>query len=165
MMILAVIVIRALAINLLPKKTFEVLWGIVVVRLLIPFSVPSMFSVYSLLGGHASVIDAARDSQAIGMLPTETTGQMAAVVDGISIWAVIWFVGVLVCAMFFAVSYWKCRQEFQTSLPADNDFTRNWLNAHQLRRMISIRQSGCFSAPLAYGILRPVILMPISTKW
>ena len=134
MMILAVIVIRALAINLLPKKTFEVLWGIVVVRLLIPFSVPSTFSVYSLLGGHASAIDAAKDSQAIGMLPTETTGQMAAMVDGISnaipIWTVIWAAGVLTCAMFFAVSYWKCRQEFQTSLPVDNDFTRKWLNAH-----------------------------------
>lgn len=66
-MILAVIVIRALVINLLPKKTFGALWGIVVVRLLIPFSVPSMFSVYSLLGDNAFVIDAARDTQAIGM--------------------------------------------------------------------------------------------------
>ena len=168
-MILAVIVIRALAINLLPKKTFEVLWGIVVVRLLIPFSVPSMFSVYSLLGGHVSVIDTARDSQAIGMLPTETTGRMAAVVDGISdaipVWTVIWAVGVLVCTAFFAVSYWKCRQEFQTSLPVDNDFIRNWLIAHQQRRVISIRQSSHFSAPLTYGIFRPVILMPTSTKW
>ena len=133
-MILAVIVIRALAINLLPKKTFGVLWGIAVVRLLIPFSVSSTFSVYSLLDGHASAIDTAKDSQAIGMPPTETTGQMAAVVDGICnaipIWTVIWAVGVFVCAMFFAVSYWKCRQEFQTSLPVDNDFTRKWLNAH-----------------------------------
>ena len=111
-MILAVIVIRALAINLLPKKTFGVLWGIVVVRLLIPFSVPSTFSVYSLLGNRVSAIDAAKDLQAIGVLPTETTGQMFAMKDGISnaisIWAVIWAGGVLVCAIFFAVSYWKC---------------------------------------------------------
>ncbi|MEH2959042.1 M56 family metallopeptidase [Candidatus Merdisoma sp. JLR.KK006] len=168
-MILAVIVIRALAINLLPKKTFGVLWGIVVVRLLIPFSVPSTFSVYSLLGNHVSAIDAAKDLQAIGMLPTETTGQMVAMKDGISnaisIWAVIWAGGVLVCAIFFAVSYWKCRQEFQTSLPVDNDFIRNWLNAHHQRRVISIRQSSRYSAPLTYGIFWPVILMPTSTKW
>ena len=58
-MILAVIVIRALAINLLPKKTFGVLWGIAATRLLIPFSVPSAFSVYSLLKGHSSAMDAA----------------------------------------------------------------------------------------------------------
>lgn len=63
-MILAVIVIRALTINLLPKKTFGMLWGIVVVRLLIPFSVSSTFSVYSLLGVHASAIDAAKSPRA-----------------------------------------------------------------------------------------------------
>ena len=35
-MILVIVVIRALAINKLPKKAFLVLWGVVVVRLLIP---------------------------------------------------------------------------------------------------------------------------------
>lgn len=48
-MILAITVIRTLAINRLPKKTFLALWGIAVVRLLLPFSFPSVFSVYSLL--------------------------------------------------------------------------------------------------------------------
>lgn len=47
-MILAVTVIRALAINKVPKKTFLVLWGIALVRLMIPFSLPSWFSIYSL---------------------------------------------------------------------------------------------------------------------
>ena len=171
-MILAVIVIRTLAINLLPKKTFGVLWGIVVVRLLIPFSVPSTFSVYSLLRGYLSAIDAAKNSQLPQILPIGMTGQMTAAPDNISnaistvsIWTTIWTVGVLVCAMFFAASYWKCRQEFQTSLPVDNAFIRNWLNAHHQRRVISMRESSRFSAPLTYGIFRPVILMPTSTKW
>ena len=47
-MILAVTVIRAIAINKVPKKTFLVLWGIALVRLMIPFSLPSWFSIYSL---------------------------------------------------------------------------------------------------------------------
>lgn len=171
-MILAVIVIRAMAINLLPKKTFGALWGITVTRLLIPFSVPSAFSVYSLLKGHASAIDAAESSRATPILPIGTIGRMTVMpgsisdtINTVSIWTVIWAVGVLACAVFFAVSYWKCRQEFQTSLPVDNNFTRNWLIAHQQRRVISIRQSGRFSAPLTYGIFRPVILMPTSAKW
>ena len=67
--------------------------------------------------------------------------------------------------MVFAIAYWKCRQEFQTSLPVKNDFIKSWLNAHQLKRPISIRQSSRFSAPLTYGVFRPVILMPISTDW
>lgn len=168
-MILAVIVIRALAINLLPKKTFGALWGIAAMRLLIPFSVPSSFSVYSLLGGRASNIDAVKSPRATQVLPVgakeQMTTMLGSISNAISIWTVIWASGVFVCAMFFAVSYWKCRQKFQSSLPVDNDFTRNWLIAHQQRRVISIRQSSRFSAPLTYGIFQPVILMPISTKW
>ena len=164
-LILAVIVIRALAINMLPKKAFNALWWISVVRLMIPFSIPSAFSVYSLMGSHAP----GNGSQAIRVLPIGASGQAASMPDSItnavSTWTVVWAAGVLVCAVFFSLAYWKCRKEFQTSIPVGNDFTENWLSVHQQGRRISIRQSGRFSAPLTYGVLHPVILMPISTKW
>lgn len=171
-MILAIIVIRALAINLLPKKTFLVLWGIVVMRLLLPFSIPSAFSVYSLIGNHAPTVNPAKGPQAVGMLPTEIAGQMTVVPNSssntaspISMWVIVWTVGMLVCALVFAAAYWKCRQEFHTSLPVDNDFIKGWLSSHRLKRVISVRQSSRFSAPLTYGVFRPVILMPTSTDW
>ena len=164
-LILAVIVIRALAINMLPKKAFHALWWISVVRLMIPFSIPSAFSVYSLMGSHAP----GNGSQAIRVLPIGASGQAASMPDSItnavSTWTVVWAAGVLVCAVFFSLAYWKCRKEFQTSIPVWNDFTENWLSVHQQGRRISIRQSGRFSAPLTYGVLHPVILMPTSTKW
>lgn len=47
-LIIAILIIRAVAVNKLPKKTFLVLWGIVVIRLLIPFTVTSQLSVYTL---------------------------------------------------------------------------------------------------------------------
>ena len=164
-LILAVIVIRALAINMLPKKAFNALWWISVVRLMIPFSIPSAFSVYSLMGSHAP----GNGSQAIRVLPIGASGQAASMPDSItnavSTWTVVWAAGVLVCAVFFSLAYWKCRKEFQTAIPVGNDFTENWLSVHQQGRRISIRQSGRFSAPLTYGVLHPVILMPTSTKW
>ena len=167
-LILAVIVIRALAINMLSKKTFNALWGISVVRLMIPFSIPSAFSVYSLIGSHAP----GNGLQAIRVLPIGASGQEASMpgsitnaANAVSTWTIVWAAGVLVCAVFFSLAYWKCWKEFQTSLPVGNDFTENWLSVHQQRRRISIRQSGRFSAPLTYGVLHPVILMPISTKW
>ena len=164
-LILAVIVIRALAINMLPKKAFNALWWISVVRLMIPFSIPSAFSVYSLMGSHAP----GNGSQAIRVLPIGASGQAASMPDSItnavSTWTVVWVAGVLVCAVLFSLAYWKCRKEFQTSIPVGNDFTENWLSVHQQGRRISIRQSGRFSAPLTYGVLHPVILMPTSTKW
>ena len=163
--ILILAVIRALAINMLPKKAFNALWWISVVRLMIPFSIPSAFSVYSLMGSHAP----GNGSQAIRVLPIGASGQAASMPDSItnavSTWTVVWAAGVLVCAVFFSLAYWKCRKEFQTSIPVGNDFTENWLSVHQQGRRISIRQSGRFSAPLTYGVLHPVILMPTSTKW
>ena len=171
-MILAIIVIRALAITFLPKKTFLALWGIAVVRLLLPFSLPSVFSVYSLIGNHIPMTAPAKVQQAFEVLPPEISGQMATMPGGISntaspisVWTIIWGIGALVCALVFAIAYWKCRQEFQTSLPVDNDFIKGWLSSHQLKREISIRQSSRFSVPLTYGVLRPVILTPTSTDW
>ena len=171
-MILAIIVIRALAINLLPKKTFGVLWGIAVVRLLLPLSLPSVFSVYSLLRKYIPVIDAVKGSQAVLVLQTETPGQittmhnnLSSTANTLSVWTVIWAIGMLISVMVFAIAYWKCQQEFQTSLPVNNDFITKWLNSHQQKRTIAIRQSSRFSAPLTYGILRPVILVPTSTEW
>ena len=171
-MILAIIVIRTLAITFLPKKTFLALWGIAVMRLLLPFSLPSVFSVYSLIGNHIPMTAPAKVQQAFEVLPPEISGQMATMPGGISntaspisVWTIIWGIGALVCALVFAIAYWKCRQEFQTSLPVDNDFIKGWLGSHQLKREISIRQSSRFSVPLTYGVLRPVILTPTSTDW
>ena len=167
-LILAVIVIRALAINMLPKKAFNALWWISVVRLMIPFSIQSVFSVYSLMGSHAP----GNGLQTIRVLPIGASGQAIPMTssvlnaaNAVSTWTVVWAAGVLVCAVFFSLAYWKCRKEFQTSITVGNDFTENWLSVHQQGRRISIRQSGRFSAPLTYGVLHPVILMPTSTKW
>ena len=48
-MILVITVLRALAMNRVPKRTFPVLWGCVLVRLLVPFSLPFGLSIYSIL--------------------------------------------------------------------------------------------------------------------
>ena len=165
-MILAITVIRTLAINRLPKKTFLALWGIAVVRLLLPFSFPSVFSVYSLLGSHVSGTDVAESPLAVALMPVEVAGQKATMSTNIiSVWVVVWAAGALIFALVFGVAYWKCRQEFQTSFPVENAFIRSWLNKHQQKRPISVRQSSRFSAPLTYGVFHPVILMQISTKW
>ena len=174
-MILVIVVIRALAINKLPKKTFLVLWGVVVVRLLIPYFLSSTFSVYSMLERFVTTAETVQDSPAVPSTPmapiynvipilgTATTNTTApATVD---LWMVIWVVGVLACAVFFAVAYWKCRKEFKVSLPVDSEYAKLWLSEHHIHRSIDIRQSGKISAPLTYGVFHPVILMPKTVDW
>ena len=169
-MILAIAVIRAFAIHRVPKRTFLALWGIALVRLLIPFSCPSWFSIYSLLGRETPAV--VKDTPAVNFLPMIPTEQIAAVpehtsvpVATVSAWKAVWVVGLILCAVFFTAVYRKCYKEFQMSLPVENTFTQGWLQSHPLKRTISIRQSSLISAPLTFGVRHPVILMPKKTDW
>lgn len=250
--IVVVIAIRALAINHMPKKTFLILWGIVLLRLLVPFSIPSAFSVYSLFernivsdafiqisseqvssaesGGSAKTdrIDASNmrlngeTRSKMIVVPYEESGVDAVgrqeangkpetilpELDGkdyvsdsditndkgnrldyktdnhvtndgeyhllqkLSVYYqlfqplcfIIWCIGIIVCIRYFAVSYLRCRFEFQISLPIENGFIQSWMLEHS-RRQVSVRQSDRVSTPLTYGIFHPVILMPKSTDW
>ena len=77
----------------------------------------------------------------------------------------IWAIGVCVCALFFLTGYLRCLREFCTALPVTEDYAKEWLKQHSVNRTITIRQSDKISAPLTYGMLRPVILMPKKTDW
>lgn len=84
---------------------------------------------------------------------------------GVSIWAMVWIIGMSVCMIIFLVTYILCYRQFRTSLPVENAVIKKWRDSHQIRRTISIRQSDCISAPLSYGFFRPSILMPKTTEW
>ena len=169
-MILVITVLRALAMNHVPKKTFLALWAAALLRLLVPVSLPSALSIYSLLGQNTSP---AVKKISAAAFPVFSSGQTAAVlpqtdaapVQTISAWNIVWLMGLVLCAAFFAAAYWNCCREFRMSFPVDNDASRRWLRAHPLRRKISIRQSDRVSSPLTFGILHPVILMPKRTDW
>lgn len=167
-LILAITVIRALAINKLPKKTFLVLWGIALLRLLIPISVPSALSVYSFLEKNVPSTEYFMpDEILMPITPSapSAVGHATSLAIVLSGWSILWLIGAVLCAVFFAATYWKCRREFQMSLPVDEPFVRLWLNTHPLKRPLEIRQSSQITAPLTYGIFCPVILMPKSTNW
>ena len=172
--IIAVVVVRAVLINRIPKKTFLVLWEIAFLRLLIPFSIPFMFSIHTLISQVLSNFTFFRTDANIAISTwiqeqNVTTQKMQTLsldmLSSRSVWFVIWCIGMIVLAVFFAFSYLRCQIEFQTSLPICNDFVEQWLKEHSIKRSISVRQSDRILAPLTYGILRPVILMPQKTDW
>lgn len=172
-MILVITVIRALAIERLPKKTFLALWAAALARLLAPVSLPSALSIYSLLARRAPAAAEWTAVPALPDLPAETGAAAAAAAQQTAsapaaqapVRTIVWAVGAAVCAVVFAVAYGRCCREFRASFPAENDVIRRWLQSHPLRRTIAIRQSGRISSPLTFGVLRPVILMPKKTDW
>ena len=183
-MILAVLLIRFAAVNRLPKKLFILLWEAALLRLLLPFSIPSVFSIYtavrrvmtrSVIGWNGAVQSAqgtgipqgagtampVPENMASTLLEIELTESAGT----LSIWTILWLTGVCICAVFFVTAYLRCRREFEMSLPVHHDFSARWLREHPLRRRVQLRQSDRIKTPLTYGVLKPVILLPKETDW
>ena len=183
-MILAVLLIRFAAVNRLPKKLFILLWEAALLRLLLPFSIPSVFSIYtavrrvmtrSVIGWNGAVQSAqgtgipqgagtalpVPENMASTLLEIELTESAGT----LSIWTILWLTGVCICAVFFVTAYLRCRREFEMSLPVHHDFSARWLKEHPLRRRVQLRQSDRIKTPLTYGVLKPVILLPKETDW
>lgn len=78
---------------------------------------------------------------------------------------IVWVMGIFLMAMFFIIGYVLCRRAFQSSLPVQNEYVDKWIETHRIKRNIVIRQANCISAPLTYGIVHPVILLPQNTNW
>lgn len=175
--IFAIVIIRAIVLNRLPKKTFLVLWLLALLRLLIPFSIPSVFSIYTLISGNISAPafsgtgtdNIAPDTQLESPSPVITmqgTAQLEqSTPSSVSILFIVWCIGIIALAIFFTISYLHCLREFQTSLPVHNPYAAQWLKKHTLKRKLLLRQSDKISSPLTYGIFHPVILMPKNTDW
>ena len=149
------------------------LWGVVAARLLIPCSFPSAFSIYSVLGRLAITEKTINGSSAVSNLPVALTQNVMPAIDTVAAytadavdpWVIVWAAGALICVVFFAAVYLKCRREFRLSLPVDNEYVKAWLSEHRIYRTIEIRRSDRISAPLTYGVIHPVILMPKTTDW
>ena len=187
LMIVAIIILRALTIERFPKKTFLVLWWIALLRLLIPFSIPSVMSFYSWFDPNLPAVveqSSAMEStfepvldDSSETMENSTQFEMTPIPDTdieyvevkpsksfsesfFDMLPAIWGIGIGVIAAFFGINYWKGVREFRMSLPVENEFVNEWLSSHQLRRNITIHQYDCIHTPLTYGIFHPVILLP-----
>ena len=171
-------VIRALSIHHLPKITFVALWGLVLLRLLIPFSIPLPFNIP--IADRAAALFTAEDSQALIQntpagasesriimdtvyattvpAPSNSTPQISPVV-------IIWLTGMMICALFFLITHLRCRREYQTALPLENETVNEWLRVQRFKRPIQVRYSDRINAPMTCGIWKPVILFPKTTDW
>lgn len=169
-MIIIIAIFRRCFIHKMPKKTFLVLWGVVILRLLIPFTIPSNFSAYMLFPSIEDV-SAIQENTNLAANPegftqfvinTSKTAQNILSNEAfyVSPILIIWMLGLMVCAFFFLFTHLKFRVEYNTSLPAENLFICEWGKKLNTFRKIQVRETDKIFAPLTYGILKPIILLP-----
>ncbi len=180
-MILAIAVIRALLKSKLPKRAFVILWLAAMLRLIMPFELPFAGSVYTLAGlfhqNEAAEYPAFEDITAPGLdgiteyyyggyrqYPrVESNAEHSSEADGGTKlpWAqIIYFSAAAALAGYFGIAYAKNMRRFRSSLPLSDDYISRWRRENGVPERIRIRQSDEISAPLTYGVFRPVILLP-----
>ena len=169
--VLAIAAFRALALRRLPKGTFVALWWLAAARLLLPLELSSRFSVYTLLetlrpqteAPAAPIVPTAPAVPMVPAAPSPVTvlpsQPYAAAAQPVSqpfpIWTALWLTVGLLLAAWFLIRYVRWRRRFREALPVDCPSA--WF---QLRRKVEVRISDQIAAPLTYGLLRPVILLP-----
>lgn len=168
-MIVIIVIIRALCIHHLPKRLLMAFWSLPLIRLLIPYALPFSGSVYTLLARQPSAayqpVQTIAAPSAFTAIPAAVQGAAPAEALSVSLWSVLYLVGLAAFATFFLTAYVKSLREFRMALPVHSDQVQGFLQVHPLRRQVSIRQSDRIAAPLSYGVLRPVILLPSGTDW
>lgn len=171
-MVLVIIILRCILLKRLPKKVFLVLWGIALIRLLVPYSVPSVLSIYSVINKNLIEVNEVAYT-ADNFIPMQTEAQVfentynhtSKNIDGVSPVVILWIIGMAVMFILFALSYKRCFWDINTSLPVNNDFIINWLKEHRLIRKYTVRVSGNIASPLAFSIFKPIILIPKATEY
>lgn len=182
-LVLVILMVRLLWLDKLPKRTFPMLWDIALLRLLMPFSVSFAYSFYSFLG--AGQLQISGGSEAIAAdgrisadtLPAWSTSEYPVLEvfeqhnlsfpaqNNTWVLALIWSTGCFLCAAVFAVTYLRSLRCFREAVPVEDMQVRQWLLHQKSRRCISVRQTDRIAAPLTYGILYPVILLPGKALW
>lgn len=169
LLIIVIVLIRAVGINKLPKKTFLVLWGVVILRLFIPFNVPSSFSIYSIFDQIAGIWNPGTPVSDKAQPIVDHIFQTGILVDSpipseewtISFIYLIWIVVAAGMGIFFAVVLYKNLRELNMALPIRHHaILDEWRDANRRHHTVQVLVSDRITTPISAGILKPRIILP-----
>lgn len=186
-MAVCVVLLRLLLGKRLPKRLFPILWSVVLVRLFIPFSISSPFSLHIPLLGNGSLAssasvlqqqetyEAAFDtvSEELSIPPlssasneteqsyvSQVTAESAFSFPSIPInWiGVLWASGVITSAVWLALRWNKCQKVLEDSAIISNQTAEKVLK--KCRITADVYTCDRISSPLAVGLKHPEIYLP-----
>lgn len=175
MIIIAVVMIRAIALYRLPKTSFLFLWGIVVARMLIPFSLASRWSVYNIFEALQGPVTTPFGTaipawehrvQPPVPMPPEGAGasglpSAAAPMISVSPLESLWLGILSILLIVFTILLAKNYRALRSAIPVtESEFITQWRSTHPLRRSLEIVMSDKVDSPASLGILRPHIIFP-----
>ena len=178
----AILLLRLLGRYRLPGWTFRILWGVALVRLLVPLALPFPWNVYAglerLLSPEAAQPIPSESGALVQALPvppaSDLPGRDMPSAPQEPAWsgtaqtapmeipwpAILWLAGAVLLAVAFVVSYRRSVAVFRTALPLTHPAINRWRQCYPVLRGVPIRRCDRIRSPLTYGLVRPVILLP-----
>ena len=150
-------------------RTALVVWSFSVIRLVCPLFLPvymSFYNHFTVTGNPYTPEEIINDvSIASAELPLSRLVIESSFSDKINWTALklIWLAGAVICCGVHLANYYRNCKQLSESLPADRPYIRQWQDAHPLRRPYQIRVYDRIPTPVAYGLIRPVILLDKET--
>ena len=165
-MIIFAMLLRKLALNRLPKRTFVALWLLAAARMLLPWELPFRYAASPVLRDVAeSALRTAAPAAATAAQRTfapAATATSAVQATPVPVWRIVWLAGMTGCALALTLPHLRWQRVYARSLPAADASIAGWLRRQKLLRRARVRISDEIPSPLTYGLLRPVILLPAS---
>ena len=164
-MILAVFLARVILGRWFSPRILPLLWGIVLVRLFVPFSAvsPSFDRIY--MDSVTHVVDADVLGQTVfsSVVPFEVLtasghGKIVSLPDWLF---VVWITGTFILLGLFAALYVKGIMRFARAPLTRDDRFLDWVRRSGTKRKLSVKESEFVHSPLTYGLIRPVIVVPL----
>lgn len=159
LLIILILLIRTFAIHKFPKRMFTILWSIVLIRLLIPISIPipiGSITPWNTLVETVFIQDVTSTENLLNI-----NNMPLSKLNDFSIFYLIWSIGAIVWFILFLTSYIKSYWKLQESLPLKgNEALDTWQNTHPIIRSINLRESDRIATPITYGIFYPRIVLP-----
>lgn len=168
-LIVLILFVRKIALHKLPKVTFVILWGIAIVRLLVPLKVEFSLSFLSLFEKRKTVddfVDLTSDNASQGkfteLIETITVESHTIVFEYLYFFIAIYLIGFLLMSSFFLFLYLVQLKRFKNRIAITAPFFSTITENKSLIRKVKLYRTYFTKTPLTYGVLRPKILLPIN---
>lgn len=179
-LIAGIVVFRSLLIRHLPKKVMVILWEIVILRLLFPFSIslslPGIGSLTDHLALDGQIYSLKTEvfetnQEAATELPYDSQGDVLAVTacqNQTAVFVVIYLAGAVVMAAGSVFLYFRDSQLFREGLPMPEPERKRLIalarlgerDKERLRR-VKFQISDRTATPVTYGVLRPAVVLSL----
>lgn len=161
--------LRFLNIRKIPQSAYLLLWEIVVLRLLVPISIPVNMSLFEDLNGRIN--DSIKSIEKLDYSffsmfhPTEyesiTVASKEHPINTIQLLMIIWLIGILLILVINFLRFRNSHQVIREAIPMkEDDYISGRMERWTPKRKIRILTSDRILTPFTVGIIHPKILLP-----